>query len=252
MIFYHHHHHHHHHYYYYCFFEIDLSVYPWLSCNSLCSPKEINSLCLPSTGIKCVHQHHLARTVIFKKLKWQPKALWGRDLDSQKCRQSWELRGDIHFCSHSWPKRNLPSALWIQEPKNSQGQEPSGSAYTQSWTSPTALCMQFPREKELYSQGCEHTWELRGDNYFCSYFWPKKNLPSVLWALWAQEPYSSQWQDSFCFCLQPGLKTSRQETWHTWDQREDKLIYSKQLPWRSSSLLQDPQKCLKELQEKKI
>lgn len=121
MIFYHHHHHHHHHYYYYCFFEIDLSVYPWLSCNSLCSPKEINSLCLPSAGIKCVHQHHLARTVIFKKLKWQPKALWGRDLDSQKCRQSWELRGDIHFCSHSWPKRNLPSALWIQDLRTVRG-----------------------------------------------------------------------------------------------------------------------------------
>lgn len=48
----------------------------------------------------------------------------GGEWDPQKCGQSREYRGDLHFCSHSWPKRNPPGALWTQKP-SSLGQDPS-------------------------------------------------------------------------------------------------------------------------------
>jgi len=53
---------------------------------------------------------------------------WGRELDSQKWGQFWELSVDNYF-SHSWPQRNLPSALSAlckKELRSSQGQDPSG------------------------------------------------------------------------------------------------------------------------------
>lgn len=49
-----------------------------------------------------------------------------RELVSQECQQASEHRWDQHFCSNSWPKRNQPRAIRTQEPRNSQGQDPSG------------------------------------------------------------------------------------------------------------------------------
>lgn len=50
---------------------------------------------------------------------------WGRKLGFQNCRHSKEIGRDHHYCSHSWPKRNLPRVLWTQEPRSSQGEDNS-------------------------------------------------------------------------------------------------------------------------------
>lgn len=60
------------------------------------------------------------------------KTCGGRELDSQKCGQSWFLRGNCHFVLHCWPRRNLPNILWIQETRSGQGLNLLVSANTKS------------------------------------------------------------------------------------------------------------------------
>lgn len=50
------------------------------------------------------------------------------------------------------------------------------------------LCTLNPLGRELDPKKYWQSWEFRGDNYFCSYSWPKKNLSSALCAIWKQEP----------------------------------------------------------------
>lgn len=56
-----------------------------------------------------------------------------RELDSQKCDQSWDVRGDLYTCSHFWAKRNPERALWKQQPRRSQGQNPSCFCMSPGW-----------------------------------------------------------------------------------------------------------------------
>jgi hypothetical protein len=47
-----------------------------------------------------------------------------RELVSQECWHTWEHRWSHHFCSNVWPKQDLPRAIRMQEPRNSQVQDP--------------------------------------------------------------------------------------------------------------------------------
>lgn len=109
----------------------------------------------------------------------------GRTLPVSACTQSWkpvsrsdytpESRGKINTFALSNPPDGLKTtkagALWDRTLQI--------CTCTRSWTNSKALCTQIDREKELHSQNCGKSWELRGDLHFCSHSWPKRNLPSA-------------------------------------------------------------------------
>ena len=71
-----------------------------------------------------------------------------------------------------------------------------------SWPCDTDLCTQFQGKRELDSRKCGQSWKHKWDHQFCSYSWPKRNLPGDLWT---QEPRISLGQDPSDFYQHPNL-----------------------------------------------